>query len=242
MEMSQNSRFVKLSKDRDRDPELPPVFRPRDPVSAGTHFAGFVLSILGMPVLLIRASDLGCSRTSMVGFAVFLFTMILLYGASASYHSFHCATERKNRILRKLDHISIFYLIAGSYTPICLSVLPGRKGLVLLCAIWGIALAGTVFKAVWITCPKWVSSVTYIGMGWAALSVIGDLAVLLRGPAFAWLLAEGLCYTAGGVIYAVRYSPFHNEWFGNHELFHCLVLAGSLCHYILVFRYVVLFG
>jgi len=217
-------------------------FELRDPVSALTHFAGFVLAIIGMPVLLIRASEHGSGLASMVAYAVFSASMILLYGASAAYHSFNCSSKRLNRILKKIDHISIFYLIAGSYTPVCIDVLRGRTGIILLCVIWGTAIAGTLFKAFWVYSPKWVSSVIYIAMGWAAISVIDDLWLLLPRAAFGLLLAGGICYTLGGIIYAFRLQLFHNAWFGNHELFHCLVLAGSLCHYIFIIKYVVLFG
>ena len=110
-------------------------FKAKDPVSAYTHFAGFVLSIIGMPVLLIRAAQENCAFPSMVSFAVFMLTMTLLYGASAAYHSFCCCAERSNRILKKIDHISIFYLIAGSYTPVCVCVLRERAGLALLISV-----------------------------------------------------------------------------------------------------------
>lgn len=218
------------------------VFKPRDPVSAATHFTGFILAILGTPAILIRAAENDASLPVLIGFAAYMFTMILLYGASTSYHSFNCITDRGNRILKKIDHISIFLLIAGSYTPVCLTVLNSRKGIILLVVIWSIAFAGTLFKAIWVYCPKWVSSLIYIGMGWAALSVLGDLYMQLSGKAFFWLIAGGVCYTIGGVIYALKPQIFHNEWFGNHELFHCFVLAGSLSHYVMMFGYLALIG
>ena len=209
-------------------------FRPREPVSAHTHFAGFVLAILGMPVLLIRAARHTDDLSALIGIAVFAFSMVLLYGASAAYHSFNIS-KRADLALKKIDHMSIFVLIAGSYTPVCLTVLRGASGKHLLIAIWTLALAGIVFKAFFVHCPKWVSSVTYVAMGWAALAVVGKLWQVLPRAGFFWLLAEGFFYTAGAVIYAIRPHAFGNAWFGNHELFHCFVLAGSLCHFILVF-------
>ncbi len=217
-------------------------FKLKDPVSALTHFAGFVLAIAALPCLLIRASEQPVSLSSLIGFAIFGLTMILLYGASAGYHSFYFEKESTNRIFKTIDHISVFYLIAGSYTPVCISVLKGSTGTRLLAAVWIIALIGTVFKAFWVYCPKWVSSLIYISMGWSVLSVLPKLTQLLTGAAFGWLLAGGIFYTVGGIIYAARLNIFRNAWFGNHELFHCFVLAGSLCHYIMMFKYIVLFG
>ncbi len=211
-------------------------FKPKDPLSAHTHFAGFVLAIIGMPALLVRAALRGAGAADLIGMAVFAFSMILLYGASASYHSFQLS-ERGNRILKKIDHMSIFVLIAGSYTPMCLSVLNGASGRRLLIAIWMIALVGIIFKAFFVYCPKWVSSMTYTAMGWSALAVFGKLRAAMGPAAFAWLIAEGIFYTAGAVIYALKPRFLRGKSFGGHELFHCFVLAGSFCHYLLVFCY-----
>ena len=147
------------------------IFVAKDKISALTHFIGFLLSIAGMPVLLIHASLLGASEVQMIGYAVFMASMILLYGASAAYHSFHIS-PRIDRVLKKLDHCSIFVLIAGSYTPICLTVLKGESGVILLAAVWIIALLGIVFKLCWVTCPKWVSSVIYTAMEASSIHLV----------------------------------------------------------------------
>ncbi len=212
------------------------LFRPKDFWSAATHFAGYIASIAAMPLLLLKASRYGADSLQMKGYAVFMLSMIILYGASTAYHSFNIS-PRFNMILKRIDHCSIFLLIAGSYTPVCLSVLNNSSGRILLAVIWLTALAGIIFKICWVTCPKWVSSVIYIGMGWAALSVLPELYALL-GNGFAWLLAGGILYTVGGVIYALKPALFPREketGFGNHELFHCFVLAGSFCHFIMVY-------
>lgn len=213
------------------------IFVAKDKISALTHFIGFLLSIAGMPVLLIHASLLGASEVQMIGYAVFMASMILLYGASAAYHSFHIS-PRIDRVLKKLDHCSIFVLIAGSYTPICLTVLKGESGVILLAAVWIIALLGIVFKLCWVTCPKWVSSVIYTAMGWACLTEFPALLTGL-GSGFSLLLLGGIFYTLGAVIYARKKPLFPNEketGFGNHELFHLFVMAGSLCHYLLAYQ------
>ncbi len=212
-------------------------FRIREPFSALSHFAGFLLSIFLLPVLLIRASSFSASEASLSALAVYMITMILLYGASASYHAFNISS-RANRILKKIDHMSVFVLIAGSYTPICVSALKGNGGEILLRVIWGICLLGIFFKAFFVYCPRWVSSVIYVGMGWAALSVFPQLLHVLPQGAFLLLLSGGLLYTIGAVIYALKLSVFTNEIFGNHELFHLFVLAGSACHYLMMFLYI----
>ncbi len=134
----------------------------------------------------------------------------------------------------------IFVLIAGSYTPVCLIVLGGDVGYTMLALVWGIAVAGMLVKACWITCPKWFSSVIYIAMGWVCVLVFGRLLDTLCAAAFLWLLAGGLIYTAGGVIYALKLPLFNtrHKAFGSHEVFHLFVMAGSMCHFIFMYLYV----
>ncbi len=219
------------------------IFRLKDPVSCLTHFAGFVLSLPAGLALLVTASARGCSVPAMTALSVFSASLSLLYFASASYHAFYFDSWL-DRLFRKIDHCSIFLLIAGSYTPICISVLEPSAGIPLLRVIYGIAAAGILFKLCWITCPKYVSSIMYIGMGWACLSVLPKIIAGL-GSGFGWLLAGGLFYTVGGVIYALKPNLFPREeetGFGNHELFHLFVLAGSLCHYFLMLGTITLLG
>jgi len=177
----------------------------------------------------------------MISYAVFMLSMIVLYGASTSYHSFNIS-PKGNRVLKKIDHVSIFYLIAGSYTPICLVGMHNRAGYILLGIIWFLALAGTVFKLCWVTCPKWVSSVIYTAMGWACIAFLPQLLTSLPTGAFRWLLAGGIMYTVGAVFYAVKPKWLNNPDFGNHEVFHCFVLAGSFCHFIVVYQYLCMIG
>lgn len=175
----------------------------------------------------------------MLSMAVFMGSMILLYGASATYHSV-TVPDRILKIFRKIDHMMIFVLIAGSYTPVCLITLGGKIGYTLLAVVWGLALFGIIIKACWITCPKWFSSVIYIAMGWVCLGVFGPLWHTLPKAAFLWLLAGGLIYTAGGIIYALKLPIFNSrhKYFGSHEIFHLFVMAGSICHFIFMFYYV----
>ena len=209
----------------------------REPGSALTHFIAMLLALCAAVPLLVRAA-VHSGVKSLTAMTVFMISMVLLYAASTIYHSVNCS-GRILRIFRKMDHMMIFILIAGTYTPVCLLTLPKPSGLMLLAAVWGIALVGIFIKGFWITCPKWFSSVLYIAMGWSCLSVLGQLFSLLPLHAFLWLLAGGLIYTAGGIIYALRLPLFdaRHPVFGLHEIFHLFVMAGSLCHFVFMFCY-----
>ena len=210
----------------------------REPGSALTHFIAMLLALCAAVPLLVRAA-VHSGVKSLTAMTVFMISMVLLYAASTIYHSVNCS-GRVLRIFRKMDHMMIFILIAGTYTPVCLLTLPKPSGLMLLAAVWGIALVGIFIKGFWITCPKWFSSVLYIAMGWSCLSVLGQLFSLLPLHAFLWLLAGGLIYTAGGIIYALRLPLFdaRHPMFGLHEIFHLFVMGGSLCHYIMMYCFV----
>lgn len=210
----------------------------REPGSAITHFIGMMLALFAAVPLLVKAGVSSGSK-NFIAMAIFMASMVLLYGASAMYHSVNLS-GRPLRIFRKLDHMMIFILIAGSYTPVCLIVLGGDLGYTLLTLVWGIAIAGMLIKACWITCPKWFSSVIYIAMGWICLLVFGRLLDTLPTAAFLWLLAGGIIYTAGGIIYALKLPLFNSrhKGFGSHEVFHLFVMAGSACHFIFMYSYV----
>lgn len=210
----------------------------REPGSAITHFIGMMLAVFASTPLLIKAA-VSDGFTAFFAMTVFMISMIALYGASALYHSV-MVKDRLLRVFRKIDHMMIFVLIAGSYTPVCLIVLGGRLGYTLLAVVWSIAIIGMLVKALWITCPKWFSSVIYIAMGWVCLGVFGQLWNTLPHSAFLWLLAGGIIYTIGGVIYALKLPLFNNRhrYFGSHEIFHLFVMGGSICHFIFMYLYV----
>ena len=210
----------------------------KDPGSAITHFIGMVMAIPAAIPLLIKAARQS-DPLYIVAMGVYALSLILLYTASTAYHTFD-RSERINTILKKIDHMMISVLIAGSYTPICLLVLEKKTGLVLLGIVWGIALIGILIKAFWVYCPKWVSSVLYIGMGWTCVLAFGHIFHAMSPAGFGWLLAGGIIYTVGGIIYALKLSVFNNrhKYFGSHEIFHLFVMGGSLCHYIVMYAYI----
>lgn len=210
----------------------------REPGSAITHLIGMILALISATPLLVKAAG-GVDRSGFIGLAVFIGSMVALYGASALYHSLS-VRDSLLRTFRKLDHMMIFVLIAGSYTPVCLVILGEGAGYALLAAVWAIAVLGMAVKLCWITCPKWFSSLFYTAMGWTCLSVLGTLWNALSRSAFLWLLAGGLIYTAGGVIYALKLPLFNarHRHFGSHEIFHLFVMGGSVCHFVFMYRYV----
>lgn len=210
----------------------------REPGSAFTHLLAMVMAMFAAIPLLIKAS-IQSGGLCFIAMTVFMASMILLYGASATYHSVMVSAPVL-RIFRKIDHMMIFILIAGSYTPVCLMILDPRKGSVLLAVVWSIAAIGILVKVLWITCPKWFSSLLYISMGWVCLGVFGTLWNVLTLGGFLWLLLGGILYTIGGVLYALKIQVFHGKYpyFGIHELFHVFVMAGSACHFIFMYLYV----
>ena len=193
----------------------------KDPGSAITHFIGMLMAIFAAIPLLLKAAR-EPSKIYIIAIAVYAASLILLYAASTTYHTFD-KSRKVNTILKKIDHMMISVLIAGSYTPICLLVLGGRTGLILLAF-----------------CPKWVSSVLYIGMGWTCVLAFTQLLNSLSPAAFGWLLAGGIIYTVGGVIYALKLPIFNNKhkYFGSHEIFHLFVMAGSACHFVVMYAFV----
>lgn len=209
----------------------------KDPGSAITHFIGMLMAIFAAVPLLIKAAH-EPGRIYVISLAIYAVSLILLYAASTTYHTFDLS-EKINTLLKKIDHMMIFVLIAGSYTPICLLVLKGRTGLILLSLVWGIAIVGILIKAFWVFCPKWVSSVLYIGMGWTCVLAFTQILNSMSTAAFGWLLAGGIIYTIGGVIYALKLPIFNSRHknFGSHEIFHLFVMGGSACHFVVMYAY-----
>lgn len=209
----------------------------KEPGSAITHFIGMLMAIFAAVPLLIKAAQ-EPGHIYVISLAIYAASLILLYAASTTYHTFD-KSEKINTILKKIDHMMISVLIAGSYTPICLLVLDRQTGIPLLILVWGIAIAGILIKAFWVYCPKWVSSVLYIGMGWTCVLAFTQLLNNLSPGAFGWLLAGGIIYTVGGIIYALKLPLFNNRHknFGSHEIFHLFVMGGSACHFVVMYAY-----
>lgn len=207
----------------------------KDPGSAITHYIGMLMAMLAATPLMIRAARQP-DKTHLAAMGIFMGSMVLLYAASTIYHTLDLSAKI-NKKLKKIDHMMIFVLIAGSYTPICMIVLPPEMGHRLLALVWGVALAGIVVKLFWVTCPKWFSSMLYIGMGWICVLAFSQIVNGLSKAAFGWLLAGGVIYTVGGIIYALKLPIFNAKHrnFGTHEIFHLFVMGGSICHFVVMY-------
>lgn len=207
--------------------------RVREPVNALSHLVGLVLAAIGTVILLQMAAGPGQT----VAFAVYGASLVLLYGASTLYHAVPLPAHRL-RPLRTLDHIAIYFLIAGTYTPVAMVTLHGRWGWGLLAVAWAIALLGIPFKIWFLDAPVWVSTGMYLAMGYMALAAAVPLAERVAVGGLAWLVAGGIAYTIGAIIFArERPNPFPGV-LGHHEIWHLLVLIGSGCHFGFMVRYV----
>ncbi len=210
--------------------------RLREPVNGLTHLTGGLLASIGLIVLLVTAASEG--RTDqLVAFGIFGFSLITLYSASALYHLLPLSPLGVAR-LRRVDHMSIFLLIAGTYTPFCLLALDGGWQVALLCLIWGLALCGILLKLLWMEAPRWLSVALYLGMGWVALVAAPALFRAVPAGGMAWVLAGALIYSAGALIYGLKRPNPVPGVFGFHELWHLFVMAGSACHFWAVLGYI----
>ncbi len=206
----------------------------KEPFSGLSHLAGAFLSIAALSVLVTLAS-LQATAWHVVSFSIYGTSMILLYTASALYHLLPLS-ERGSQVLRILDHVMIFMLIAGTYTPICLVPLRGGWGWSIFGVVWGLAVAGVFISLFWIHAPRWVTTGIYLLMGWVCIVAIYPIVTSLTPEGIFWLVAGGLFYSVGAVVYALK-KP--NPWpphFGFHEIWHLFVLAGSFCHFMVMLR------
>ena len=206
-------------------------------VSAALHGGGAVFSIAGLVYLILALLSKRSDTLKLVSVLIFGISQICMYASSTIYHILFIS-EKVHRALRRLDHIMIFFLIAGTYTPICLVTLRGQTGWVLFGIVWGLSIAGVFLKIFWINAPRWVSAACYVLLGWAAIFVTFPLSRILPLGAMWLLLGGGTLYTIGAVVYAIKVPWLSFEYFGNHELFHIFVMLGSSCHYLLIALYV----
>jgi hemolysin III len=194
-----------------------------------SHACGFVLSLGAMIILLIRASLHG-NGWHVFSVAVFGASLLGLYAASTFYHSARNPVLRKK--LRVVDHASIYLLIAGTYTPFTVLVLQGSIAWIISSVVWGLAIIGIVLKLFFTGRFGHLSTLMYVFMGWVVVFAIKPLVAGLSSEGLYWLIAGGLAYTIGAIVYSIKKVHF------NHAIFHLFVLIGSICHFISVYFYV----
>ncbi len=209
----------------------------RDPVSGLTHLVGVFLSMLGA-IILIYGAVKQATVWHIVASSIFGASLLLLYTASTLYHLLPLS-ERGIAVLRRIDHIMIYVLIAGTYTPLCLVTLRGVWGWTLLALIWTIAAIGLAMKLFWFDAPRWFSTTFYVIMGLIVVAFFPLLSQLLPNIALGWIVGGGILYIIGAIIYGTKLPVLNfSRWFGFHEVFHLFVLAGSFCHYWVMYRYI----
>jgi hemolysin III len=210
----------------------------KDPISGISHLIGAVLSLIGTIILLYSAYKQN-DISKIISFFIFGGSMLFLYTSSAIYHLFGHSPEEVD-IYRKIDHAMIYILIAGTYTPFCLIALKGTWGISTLITIWILAGAGistVFFKSFWTNVPRWFATFLYILMGWLSMIIVYPLFKATNIETILWLFLGGLFYTVGAVIYAKKKPNIYKD-FGFHELFHVLVLLGTMSHFWLIYKYI----
>ncbi len=205
----------------------------KDLISGVLHFAGMLVSIAVLTLLVAFAAVFG-TPWHVVAFVVYGVSLMLLYAASSIYHVFY-VSDRFRSVMRKIDHMMIFVLIAGTYTPLCLLPLRGPWGWSIFGIVWGMAVGGIVTKMFFMNAPRWLYTGFYLLMGWAAIIAVVPLSRAMPPLATFFLYLGGAFYTVGGICYALKRPRFTSEYFGFHELFHVLVLLGSISHVIMMF-------
>ncbi|WP_042277781.1 PAQR family membrane homeostasis protein TrhA [[Clostridium] dakarense] len=210
----------------------------REPINGFTHLAGAILSFIGLLALVIKTTLNTPSTLALTAVIIFGLSMILLYAASATYHLV-ISSDKVIGFLRRLDHAMIFVLIAGSYTPFCLIALNGTTGWILFGVIMATAVAGVSFKLIWFNCPRWISTVIYVAMGWVSIFLISPLYKALSFHGVSLLVLGGIFYTIGALIYATKPKFLDFKHLGFHEIFHIFIMLGSLTHFFCVFNYVI---
>ncbi|MET9808004.1 PAQR family membrane homeostasis protein TrhA [Streptomyces halstedii] len=201
---------------------------PVKPRLRGWLHAGMFPAVLIAGIALIALTD---STRARIACAVYILTACLLFGVSAVYHRGTWG-PRGEAVLRRLDHANIFLIIAGTYTPLTLLLLPESTGRPLMWAVWGAAAAGIAFRVFWVGAPRWLYTPCYIAMGWAAVFFLPDFMRTGGIAVLVLVVVGGLLYSAGGVIYGIKRPNPSPRWFGFHEVFHSLTLAAFVVHYV----------
>ncbi|EGW37481.1 hemolysin III family protein [Desulfosporosinus sp. OT] len=207
----------------------------KEPVNTWTHFIPFVGAIIGLVFLILICKN---NISKLVIMTIYGFSVIVLYGASSVYHWVQ-TTPQRELLLKRLDHIAIYFLIAGSYTPVFYYGLEGAWRWAMLSAVWTLAIVGMALKIWFIHAPRYVSAAFYVSLGWIALVPFLQLIKHLPIGAIILMAVGGVAYTMGAVIYATKIFDFFPKRFGFHEIFHLFIATGSILHFIMIFIYIV---
>jgi hemolysin III len=207
----------------------------KEPVNTWTHLVSFVAAIVGLVFLIIMSKN---NIPKLAVMTIYGLALIFLYGASSIYHGVP-TTPKKVLLLKKIDHIAIYFLIAGSYTPVFYYGLEGAWRWVMLISVWSIALAGMVLKIWFIHVPRYLSVGLYLLLGWIILIPLKEIIKSFPLGAIILMAVGGVLYTLGAFIYATKILNFFPKRFGFHEVFHLFIIAGSIVHFVMMLIYIV---
>ncbi|WP_084105983.1 hemolysin III family protein [Demequina sp. NBRC 110056] len=203
---------------------------PGKPLMRGwLHLGAAPLALVAGMVLVVFAPTLA----GRVSTAIFTLTAVMLFGTSAVYHRGDWS-DRTKAVLRRMDHANIFLIIAGTYTPLTVMLLDGTTRVVVLAVVWGGALIGLLLRVFWLGAPRWAYVPLYLALGWVAIGFIGPFYQAGGAAVVTLIIVGGLCYTVGAIIYGTKWPRGSERYFGFHEIFHALTIAGFLCHYIAI--------
>lgn len=202
----------------------------REPVNSLTHWAGAVLALAGLIALLIVGWS---TPAKIISLLIYGISLIAMFSASATYHMVH-AKDKVLLILRKIDHSAIFLLIAGTYTPFCVNAFDGFWKWGMLSIVWTLAVIGIIVKVFYIKAPRWLNAGIYVVMGWLCVGAAGQMLATLPTWVFAWLLAGGIIYTLGAIVYITKVFNFWPGVFGFHEVWHIFVMLAAAAHFVAV--------
>lgn len=202
----------------------------REPVNSLTHWVGAILALIGLIALLIVGWS---TPAKIISLTVYGLSLIFLFSASATYHMV-LVKDKALEIFRKVDHAAIYVLIAGTYTPFCVNAFEGFWKWGMLSIVWSLALIGIIVKIFYIRAPRWLNAGIYVLMGWLSVAAAGQMLSALPTWVFAWLLAGGIIYTLGAIVYATKIFNFKPGVFGFHEVWHIFVLLAAAAHFVAV--------
>ncbi|MCG8485547.1 MAG: hemolysin III family protein [Clostridia bacterium] len=209
----------------------------REPINSISHLVGCILSIFGFGYIMNVSVSSG-NLVKIIASVIFCLGLMGLYAASTIYH-WSTLPKKALTTLRKIDHIMIYFLIAATYTPICLIPLKGKVGYTLLTIIWVLSITGMVIKVFWLNAPRLLYTSFYVLLGWAVIFAIRPLIHNWVIPGVSLIALGGVSYTVGAIIYALK-PKFLQLWkFGHHEIFHIFILIGSILHYVAIYKYII---
>lgn len=202
----------------------------REPVNSLTHWGGALFALAGLIALLVVGWG---TPLKIISLAIYGISLIAMFSASATYHMVR-VKDKALEIFRKVDHAAIYFLIAGTYTPFCINAFDGFWKWGLLGIVWSLALIGIIVKVFYIRAPRWLNAGIYIVMGWLSVSAAGQFLAALPAWVLGWLIAGGVLYTLGAVVYITKIFNFKPGVFGFHEMWHIFVLLAAVAHFIAV--------